>query len=182
MRNKVLKSAVTILLLNSLLLFANGSSLGEIDATTVVSWVHDGDSFNTTSIGEVRLADINASEMGELGYVDARDFLIDPVYNKTVYLDIDQYHNQSYRRDPHDRLVCLAYVGYNSTHYENVNEALLEEHHANISDYPNEFDPLTWTLYISKESIPEFLSLLIPALFILVTLPAVAFCKRRKRS
>jgi endonuclease YncB( thermonuclease family) len=38
----------------------------EIDAITVVSRVIDGDTFDTTSEGRIRLADVNAPENGEV--------------------------------------------------------------------------------------------------------------------
>ena len=62
----------------------HSSSSGEIDETTVVSWVTDGDTFNTTSGERIRLADINAPEQGESGYYEARDLLISLVYNKQL--------------------------------------------------------------------------------------------------
>ncbi len=75
---------------------------GEIDATTVVDWVIDGDAFDTTSGERVRLADIDAPESGEYGYYDAKDFLISLVHGKAVYLDIDDI----YETDKYGRLVC----------------------------------------------------------------------------
>jgi hypothetical protein len=46
--------------------------------------------------------------------------------------------------------VCVAYVEHNSTHYLNVNKALLVEGHAIIWNFDNEFDPNTWSLYYPK--------------------------------
>ena len=110
---------------------------GEIDATTIVSQVIDGDTFDTTSEGRIRLADVDAPETGESGYSGARNFLIGLVNGKTVYLDIDDV----YRTDKYGRLVCVVYVNYNSTHFKNVNKALLVAGHAVIRDYSNEFSP-----------------------------------------
>jgi micrococcal nuclease len=141
---------------------------GEIDATTVVDWVIDGDTFDTTSGDRVRLADIDAPEYGEPGYYDAKNFLISLVYGKTVYLDIDDI----YETDKYGRLVCVVYVKSSSTHYKNVNKALLVEGVAIIKNYHNEFDPYTWTLYVDNDSIPEFPSFLILSLFIVATLLA----------
>jgi len=124
---------------------------GEIDATTVVDWVIDGDTFDTTSGDRVRLADIDAPESGELGYYDAKNFLISLVYDKTVHLDIDDI----YETDKYGRLVCVVYVKHNSTHYKNVNKALLVEGYAVIWNFNNEFNPSTWTLYCPKEEHPE---------------------------
>ena len=141
----------------------------EIDATTVVDWVIDGDTFDTTSGHRVRLADIDAPESGESGYHDAKDALISLVYGKKVYLDIDDI----YETDQYGRLVCVVYVKSSSTYYTNVNKALLVEGVAVIKNYHNEFNPNTWTLHIHKDAIPEFPSFLILPLFMIATLTAV---------
>jgi len=66
--------------------------------------------------------------------------------NRKVYLDIDDL----YVMDRYNRLICLVFVDYNSTHVLNVNKWLLENGYAEISDYPNEFNPNTWKLYYEK--------------------------------
>jgi micrococcal nuclease len=120
----------------------------EIDAITVVSRVIDGDTFDTTSQGRIRLADIDTPESGQNGYYEAGNFLSDLVLAKTVYLDIDDV----YRTDPYDRLVCVVYVDYNSTYLMNVNKALLVGGYAAITNFENEFNPDTWSLYSSSKS------------------------------
>lgn len=151
---------------------------GEIDATTIVDWVIDGDTFDTTSGDRVRLADIDAPESGEPGYYDAKNSLISLVYGKTVYLDIDDI----YETDKYGRLVCVVYVKSSSTHYKNINKALLVEGVAVIMNYHNEFDPYIWTLYVDKDAIPEFSSLLILPLFMIATLLVVIIYKRKRQS
>jgi len=150
---------------------------GEIDMTTVVSWVIDGDTFDTTSGERIRLADVDAPEYGEIGYYEAKNLLISLIYDKEVHLDIDDI----YRTDPYDRLVCMVYLPYNSTHLKNINKALLVEGVAVVKDYENEFNPNTWSLYCPIEAIPEFPSFLILPLFMLATL-LVAIFYRRKQS
>ena len=81
------------------------------------------------------MADVDAPEKGESGYYDARDFLISLVYNKRVYLDIDDI----YGTDKYGRVVCVVYVEYNSTHFKNVNKALLVGGYAVIKNFHNEF-------------------------------------------
>lgn len=152
------------------------SSSGEIDATTFVSRVIDGDTFDTTSEGRIRMADIDAPEYGESGYYDAKQCLEDLVDSKTVYLDIDDI----YETDPYGRLVCVVYVRHSSTQYKNVNKALLVEGVVEIDDYYNEFNPYSWTLYVHEDEIPEFPSLVIFPLFMLTTLPATILYRRRK--
>lgn len=120
----------------------------EIDKTAEVRWVIDGDTFDTTAGDRIRLADIDAPESGESGYSSAKTFLASLVDNKRVYLDIDDV----YRTDKYGRLICVVHVNYNSTHYKNVNKALLVGGYATIWNFNNEFDPYTWTLYTPKET------------------------------
>lgn len=177
MRKKVLASLILFVLIGAVIPQARCSS-GEIDATTVVDYVIDGDTFDTTMGERIRLADIDAPESGEPGYSSAKDFLFHAVYGKTVYLDIDDV-NGVWKRDPYGRMVCMVYVDYNSTHYRNVNEALLESHYAVISNYQNEFNPYAWTLYISKDSIPEYSSLAFLLLILMTMLVAAVIYKRK---
>jgi hypothetical protein len=80
-----------------------------------------------------------------------------------------------------DRLVCVVYVSYNSTHYENVNKALLIAGLAEKKEYDNEFNADTWTLYFPKtDLIPEFPSFLILPLSIFTTLLAVIVYKKKE--
>jgi micrococcal nuclease len=106
------------------------ASSAKVDATAVVYKVIDGDTFDAFPVGRVRLADVNAPEVGEPGYYEAKDFLSSLIYGRRVYLDVDDL----YVMDKYNRLVCVVYVRYNSTHLLNVNEALLLEGLAVISD------------------------------------------------
>jgi endonuclease YncB( thermonuclease family) len=146
--------------------------------------VHDGDTFYIDKefhgSDTIRLADLNASELGQPLSVEARNFLSNLVYQKTVYLDIDDVYTFDYSGTG-ERLVCVVYVSYNSTHYENVNKALLDAGLAEKKDYVNEFDPNTWTLYVSKESISEFPSFLVPVLLFVTASAAVVFYNRKRR-
>ncbi len=129
------------------------ASNGEFDKTAVVTWVVDGDTFDIASGETIRLADIDTPERGTLGYTEATQFMIDLVKGKTVYLDIDDITRTD---SSGERLVCVVYVDYNATHYENVNKALLEGDYAIVWDHSNnEFDPTNWILYVPKDTIPE---------------------------
>jgi len=120
-----------------------------IDMEGVVSQVIDGDTFYLVSGDRVRLADINTPEIGESGYDSAKNYTYDLVYGQTVYLDVDDVS----RTDSHSRLVCVAYVDYNATHYLNLNKALLVSGLAEVWDHANnEFDPEDWQLYVSKSN------------------------------
>lgn len=117
----------------------------EIDATALVTEVIDGDTFDVYGEDTIRLADINCPESGEVGYQEAKDLLTSWISNKPVYLDIDDI----YRFDTSgNRIVCVVYAIYNSTHLLNMNKLLLNEGHAVIDDHDNEFDPNSWSLYV----------------------------------
>ncbi len=155
---------------------------GEIDAITVVNNVIDGDTFNTAIMGKVRLADVNAPEWNETGGPEATGFLFQKIYGETVYLDIDEFPNQTYRRDIYDRLVCVVYIEHNLTHYENVNKAIWINGSAMKDDYPNDFNPNTWTLYVPKtELVPEFSFLLIPIFMIATLLTVIVYRKKHAK-
>jgi PKD repeat protein len=120
------------------------SSPFEVDATASVYRVVDGDTFDAFPVGRVRLADVDAPEIGEAGYTKATNALKSLVLNKKVYLDVDDLNVM----DRYNRIVCVVYVRNNSTHLMNVNHWLVINGYAKISDYPNEFNPYTWSLYV----------------------------------
>ena len=125
------------------------SSLPEFDLVDRVSYIVDGDTFDILSGETIRLADVNTPERDEYGFYDASDFLSSLIGGETVYLDVDDV----YRYDRYGRLVCVVYVEYGSDSYLNVNDALLRHGYAVVSDYPNEFNPYTWSSTIVKPSI-----------------------------
>ena len=120
------------------------SSPFEVDVTANVYKVIDGDTFDSFPVGRVRLADVNAPERGEVGYYEAKDALTGMVLNKKVYLDVDDY----YVIDRYNRLICLVYIRYNSTHLLNVNKWLILNGYVITDDYDNEFNPNLWMLFI----------------------------------
>ena len=141
----------------------------ENDRTVTTNTVIDGDTFYATSGDKIRLADIDAPESNETGYDNAKSMLTSLVYNRQVYLDIDDV----YRTDTYGRLVCVVYVDYNSTHIKNVNKALLVGGVATIWDHENEFNPSMWTLYVQKAVIPEFPSTVVLTIFLVTIILAV---------
>jgi micrococcal nuclease len=128
--------------------FSVRSSLPEFDLVDTASYIVDGDTFDISSGERIRLADVDTPERGEYGFYEASDALSSMIYGKTVYLDVDDM----YRYDVYDRLVCVIYVEYNFTHYINVNDVLLRYGYAEVSDYPNEFNPYSWSPIIAKPS------------------------------
>lgn len=126
----------------------------EIDDVAIVYNVIDGDTFDSFPLGRIRIADIDAPESDESGYTEAKNYLSDLINGKRVYLDVDDYRTI----DPYQRIICVVYIRYNATHLKNVNKELIEQGYANITDYTdNEFDPTSWTLYLSYplSNLPE---------------------------
>jgi len=120
----------------------------EIDKTSKVSSIIDGDSFYIIG-DEVRLADVSAPEWNQAGGSAATSALRTLISGKTVYLDTDQKSG----RDRYGRLIAVVYVKTSSTQYINVNKALLNQRVVSLTDYTNnEFNPSTWTLYVSTSS------------------------------
>ena len=118
-----------------------------IDRVAVVITVFDGDTFVIDNNESIRFADVNTPEREQVGYQEAKDYVAGLVEGKTVYLDIDD----KYTTDTSgNRLVAVIYVSYNSTHYLNLNKALLQNHYATIWDHDNEFNPANWNLFESK--------------------------------
>ena len=134
----------------------------EIDKTGTVASVHDGDTFTMASGDKIRLADIDAPELDvpEPGAYAARNYLNSLIYQKIVYLDVNSGEIS------HDRLICMAYADYNSTHYINVNHAMVSGGYAKLWDHQNDFSPST--LYIEKEGQPSINSSNISWLYILI--------------
>jgi endonuclease YncB( thermonuclease family) len=168
-----------LVIMSCLVPVTHGSIQYENELTSVVNLVIDGDTFNVTAGETIRLADIDAPERDEAGYAAARSLLISLVANRIVYLDIDDVS----RTDPYDRLVCVAFVDYNSTHVKNVNKDLLNEGVVTLFDHSNnEFNPDTWTLYVSRTMIvPEFSNMLILAVLLpVVTLLRILFRRRMR--
>ena len=106
---------------------------GEVDKTSTVTRVIDGDSFDISTGERIRLADFDSPEYYESGYSEATSYLSSLIDGKTVYLDIDDVYTYDYNGKG-DRLVCVAYVDYDLTHWINVNKALLGEGTAVISN------------------------------------------------
>lgn len=100
-------------------------------------------SFNGSMI-RIRLADINAPELGTPEGEEAKNALISIARGKNIYLDIDDL----YIYDRYGRVVAVAYLQINSTHLLNMNLWLALNGYAEIVDYPNEFNPSRWSHYI----------------------------------
>ena len=131
-------------------LFSNAMATSiSIDKTATVSTVIDGSSFIINSGETVKLAGIDTPQSGQQGYREAKNYLANMVQSKTVYLDIDNIAPT----DQNGRLMSVAYIDYNSTHYENINMAMLVNNYAFPSSLNNsEFNPSSWSWFVPKDT------------------------------
>src|SRR3989344_4361064 len=116
---------ITIILISVLLLYLydkNGAS-----ETALVTKVIDGDTFVIENGERVRLICINTPEKDEQGYQEAKDFLTNLVFNKTVILEKDVSNRDKYRR-----LLRYAYVS-NTRIF--INRELYQSGHAEMLRY-----------------------------------------------
>jgi micrococcal nuclease len=152
----IVSTALTALLLVRFTFAIVKADTFEIDQEGQVNKVIDGDTFDLKSGDKIRLADIDAPESNDPGYQEAKDYLTDLFnqYGWYAFMDVDDITGT----DPYGRLVCVAFVSYNGTHYLNVNKAMMETRHAYMDNYANnEFDPYSWQLLVAKSSVvPEF--------------------------
>jgi hypothetical protein len=127
----------------------------EIDCEAVVTRVVDGDTtyvrseegFKAGETFKVRFADVNAPELYTPEGQEAKEALDSLIDGKEVILDIDDL----YTYDKYGRVVAVIYLQADETKFMNVNYWLVISNYAEISDYDNEFDPSTWTLYVEYE-------------------------------
>jgi hypothetical protein len=102
--------------------------------------VVDGDTidvcFNIYGIQRVRLVGINAPEIGEDGYEEAKEFVNKTCWGEAIKLDVDD--KKQY--DPHYRILAVVYV--NET---NLNEKLVKEGYAEIM-----YIEVWWPLLVQK--------------------------------
>lgn len=131
----------------------------DLDAVGVVRRVVDGDTLDVLVLKaydpryqvfvghviRVRLADIDAPElytsMGRL----AKYALQGLVYGRQVYLDIDDI----YVTGKYGRVIAVLYLPTDNNTLLNVNLWLVEKGYAVFKNYPNEFNPYTWNLYVT---------------------------------
>ncbi len=169
-----------VLLVACLLLFFVNSvkaSAFEIDKTATVLRVVDGDTFDLDSGERIRLADIDTPKVNEAGYLAAKNYVAGLIEGKTVYLNIDDISGA----DQYDRLVSVVYFEFNSTHFENLNKALLVDGYAVVYDFDNnEFNPSNWDLYESKATVPEFPAFVIVPLVFMATTLSLLWLKKKK--
>jgi micrococcal nuclease len=102
--------------------------------------VVDGDTidvhFNICGVQRIRLVGINAPEIGEEGYEEAKEFLNETCMWEEVKLDVDDMKQY----DSYYRILAVVYV--NET---NLNEKMVREGYAEVMYIPpSEFDSREW--------------------------------------
>lgn len=179
-----LKKLIVLVVLASLIWYASLIGLTlmfsiEIDHISTVNHIQDGDTFAMESGHWVRLADIDTPESGQFGYYEAGTYLSDLIYQRKVYLDIDDVYTYDYEGTG-NRLVCVAYVPFNDTHYINVNKALLVTRHAVTYPFYNEFSPSEWRFYTPKLNVFTFYELQIMSGIIAIVTTGLIYVLYRK--
>jgi len=142
-RERITATSLCMVVFFLVLLSSSLASPFEIDVTATIYKVIDGDTFDAFPVGRIRLADINAPELGDPGGYEAKEALMSLVSGKIVYLDVDDKHVM----DRYGRLVCVVYVRVDSETIMNVNKWLLEKGYVEVKDYDNEFNPGDWNLF-----------------------------------
>jgi endonuclease YncB( thermonuclease family) len=132
------------------------ANMVEYEVVSRTTYIVDGDTFDITDGSRIRLADVSCPEYDEYGGNTATNTISELIYGKTVYLDIDNL----YRTGPYGRLICLVYVDFNSTHFLNVNKAMVILGQATVTDYDNQWNPYTWSLFVEKMSFQTIITLL----------------------
>lgn len=129
------------------------SNQTEIYVTGMVYNVVDGDTFNVTDFGRVRLADVDSPEMNTPEGKAAKLYTQLHLLGKTVYLDVDDRRGT----DQYGRWVCVVRLESPSSEVgENFNRMLVDDGFAVVTDYKdNEFDPLDWWPAFSQVVIGE---------------------------
>lgn len=144
-----LLTKLTIAVIISFLLFTVTSAATIMpDKTGIVFAVIDGKSFQLNSGETMQLAGIDTPASGQAGYSQSKNYLTNLIQGKTVYLDTGTTTTTE-----QGRLLCVAYLDYNQTHYENINMAMIQnDYAAPSSQITNEFNPASWTWFVAKQN------------------------------
>jgi len=149
MRYRLL-SKVTIMIIVMVVLFplvtAESISSNRIGTVSIVI---DGSSFQLGSGEIIKLAAIDTPNSGLPGYSESKNYLTNLIQGKPVYLDT----GVAVTTDQQGRLLCVVYLDYNSTHYENINMAMIQNGYAAPNGQINNgFDVGTWTWFVLKQA------------------------------
>ena len=143
-----IKLIIAVVVLASLFSLVAAESISTYN-TGAVAAVIDGSSFQLSSGGTIKLAAIDTPSSGQAGYTESKNYLTALIQGKTVYLDTGTVETT----DQQDRLLCIVYIDFNSTHYENINMAMIQNGYATPnSTNSNGFNPGTWTWFVLKQT------------------------------
>jgi hypothetical protein len=133
----------------------------QIDATGIVDKVINGNTFSLKSGAVIKLVDIRAPSDREAGYNESIQSLsyirnqtqMVPFEGLEVFLDIDSSSENSSQ----NVFVSVAYISYNSSHYLNLNQYLIQKNHfIKINNTLNDFNPYFWgTSEIYKNTVTD---------------------------
>lgn len=149
-----MRSQILTIVTASIIVLAVLSSLATAESIStvrpeVVFAVIDGSSFQIVSGATIKLAAVDTPNSGQPGYLESKNYLTTLIQGKTVYLDT----GLTATTDQQSRLLCIVYIDYNSTYYENVNMAMIQNGYAvPNSTNTNGFDPGTWTWFVLKQT------------------------------
>ena len=141
------KITIAIIVIAFLFPLANATAIST-DKTGAVSGIIDGNSFQLSSGETIKLVAIDTPSSGQPGYLESKNYLTALIQGKTVILDT----GATAVTDQQGRLPCVVYLDYNSTHYENINMAMIQNGYAvPNSQNSSGFDPTTWAWFVSKQ-------------------------------
>jgi len=123
------------------LALASGVYASPNEASGIVLRVIDGDTFEVQGFGLVKLADVDAPEMGTIEGVHAREFALENLLGVQVFLDIDDCMGIV----PDGPTACIAYLANSNgtpNLSKNFNCMVVKSGFARVRNDPgNEFDP-----------------------------------------
>ncbi len=129
----------------SLFLLAVAATAHPQEAKGIITKIIDGATFETNTLGCIRLADIVSVPASSIGGLRAREFSRDTIANTQVFLDIDNQTGQ----DKDGCWMCVVYKAYpNGTPNlnANFNQMYVNAGYGMISNDPNtEFNPANWS-------------------------------------
>jgi endonuclease YncB( thermonuclease family) len=144
----LIKLIIAFVVLTSLFSLIAAQSISAYN-TGAVAAVIDGGSFQLSSGGTIKLAAIDTPSSGQAGYAESKNYLTALIQGKTVYLDKGTVETA----DQQGRLLCIVYIDFNSTHYENINMAMIQNGYAAPNNTnTNGFNPETWTWFVLKQT------------------------------
>lgn len=149
MHHRLLSKVIITIIVMAILIPLVAAQAISTNKTGNVSAVIDGSSFQLVSGEMIKLALIDTPSSGQSGFSESKNYLTTLIQGKTVYLDIGAVSTT----DQQGRLLCVAYFDYNSTHYENVNMAMIQNGYATPNSLnSNGFDVGTWSWFVSKQA------------------------------